>query len=57
MPAPDLPELQARLDQLLREIAELRRRVAALERMVGSTSEHPIDRTVVEGKVSYDWQS
>jgi hypothetical protein len=50
-------DLQARIDQLLRDVAELRRRVAALERLVGTSSEHPTDRTVVQGKVSYDWQS
>lgn len=49
--------LEAQVDRLLREVAELRRRVVALERMVGTTSEHPVDRTVTQGKVSYDWQS
>lgn len=55
-PAPSAA-LEARLDQLLREVAELRRRVVALERLVGTTSDHPTDRTTVQGKVTYDWQS
>lgn len=46
-----------RLEQLEREVAELRRRLAALERLVGAAAEHPTDRTVVERKVQYDWQS
>jgi len=49
-------ELKARLDALTHEVAELRRRVGALERMVGTESEHPNDRTVVQSKVTYDWQ-
>lgn len=49
--------LEAQIDQLQREVAELRRRLIALERLVGTVGEHPTDRKVVQGKVSYDWQS
>ncbi len=50
-------DLAARLARLEQELRELRLRVAALERLVGSAGEHPADRTVVQGKVSYDWQA
>ena len=50
-------DLASRIDQLERELAELKRRLVALERMVGTDTEHPADREVVRGKVSYDWQS
>ncbi len=49
-------ELRSRLARLETELHELRLRVAALERLVGTAGEHAADRTVVQGKVSYDWQ-
>lgn len=49
-------ELTNRLDQLDRELRQLRARVAALERLVGSGGEHPSDRATVREKVSFDWQ-
>lgn len=49
-------DLAARLDQLDRELRQLRARVAALERLVGSGGEHPSDRATVREKVSFDWQ-
>jgi hypothetical protein len=51
------PSLEDRVEQLAREVVELRRRLVALERLVGTAQEHSSDRTVVQGKVSYDWQS
>ncbi|MGP8078813.1 MAG: hypothetical protein ACLQD8_00450 [Thermoplasmata archaeon] len=51
------PELEAEVEQLRKEIAELRRRLSALERLVGTASEHPTDRSVTQGKVTYDWQT
>jgi hypothetical protein len=56
MAAPSPQELVDLLDQLRREVADLKRRIVALERLVGTSSEHATDRTVVQGKVSYDWQ-
>ncbi|HTT14476.1 MAG TPA: hypothetical protein VMG81_01670 [Thermoplasmata archaeon] len=54
-PAPlDLP---ARLQQLEREVRELRLRIADLERKLEPRAEHPEDRTVVREKVTYDWQA
>ena len=54
-PAPlDLP---ARLQQLEREVRELRLRIADLERKLEPRTEHPEDRTVVREKVTYDWQA
>lgn len=57
MPPPDSADLAARLSQAERELKELRQRVAALERLMGSGEEHPTDQTTVRQKVSYDWQA
>jgi hypothetical protein len=47
-----------RIAELEREVQQLRIRIIALERLVGSSApEHPVDRGVVEGKVTYDWQA
>jgi uncharacterized protein involved in exopolysaccharide biosynthesis len=47
-----------RLEDLERQVAELRRRLAALEaRLAQSRDEHPLDRKTVNEKVVYDWQS
>ena len=43
----------ARVD---RELKELRARVVALERLIGTSGEHAADRSTVRQKVSYDWQ-
>jgi len=48
--------LRSRLERLEQELRDLRLRVQALERLVGTAGEHPSDRSVVQGKVSYDWQ-
>jgi hypothetical protein len=50
------PDLSARLAELERELRELRARVIALERLVGSGEEHPSDQSTVRRKVAYDWQ-
>ena len=50
-------ELQSRVARLETEIRELRTRLVALERLIGNVGEHATDRTVVQGKVSYDWQA
>ncbi len=50
------PALQARLDDLERDVRQLRARIAALERLVGNAGEHPSDRTAVREKAVYDWQ-
>jgi hypothetical protein len=49
-------DLAARVAELERELRDLRLRVAALERLVGTAGEHSADRTTVERKVTYDWQ-
>jgi hypothetical protein len=51
------PALEARVAELERQLADLRRRLIQLERLVGTGSEHPTDRAVTQGKVTYDWQS
>jgi len=50
------PDLSVRLAELERDLRELRARVIALERMVGSGEEHPSDQSTVRRKVAYDWQ-
>lgn len=56
MSADDKAQLLARLDDLEREVRQLRARVAALERLVGNAGEHPTDKAVVREKAVYDWQ-
>jgi hypothetical protein len=50
-------DLAARLARAERELQELRVRVAALERLMGSGGLHPSDSSTVQKKVTYDWQS
>ncbi len=47
----------ARLAELEREVAELRARIVALERLVGASSLHRADEATVRQKVTYDWQA
>jgi hypothetical protein len=55
-PTPD--RTAARIDDLERQVSDLRRRLAALEsRLVDPRSPNPIDRETVNQKVKYDWQS
>jgi hypothetical protein len=49
-------DLAARVAELEHELRELRLRVAALERLVGTAGEHDADRSTVGRKVTYDWQ-
>ncbi len=49
-------EPRARIERLERQVQELRTRLAALERLVGTSGEHSADRTTVSKKVTYDWQ-
>ncbi len=50
-PAPD------RIAQLEAEVRDLKARISALERLVGSSvPEHAADQQVVQRKVVYDWQ-
>ncbi len=57
MSSPASAELAARIAQLERDLRDLRARIAALERLVGNTGDHAVDRTIVREKVSYDWQA
>ncbi len=58
MPADDTPaEMAARLEQLEKELRELRLRLAMLEKQLDPRAEHPSDRTAVREKVAYDWQA
>lgn len=51
------PDLAARLSQVERDLRDLRLRIVALERLMGSGEEHPTDQSTVRQKVSYDWQA
>ncbi len=55
MPAP--PDLAARIQQLERELRELRLRVAELERRSNPRAENPDDQVAVRQKAVYDWQA
>jgi hypothetical protein len=57
MAAPGTGDLSARIADLERQIAELRTRIVALERLVGTASLHRADEETVRGKVTYDWQA
>jgi hypothetical protein len=50
------PSLEDRIVDLESKVADLHRRLVLLERMFGTVGEHLADRSVVQGKVSYDWQ-
>jgi hypothetical protein len=48
--------LTARLQELERQLADLKTRVATLEQLLELRAEHPVDRAAVRGKTVYDWQ-
>jgi hypothetical protein len=46
-----------RIAELERQVARLKARIIALERLVGNTvPEHEADREAVQKKAVYDWQ-
>jgi len=53
----DPAQMAARLDELEKELRDLRLRLALLEKQLDPRSEHPSDRTAVREKVAYDWQA
>jgi hypothetical protein len=58
MATPDSDRTMARLEELERQVAELRRRLQAIEaRFLQPRNEHPLDSEVVKEKVRFDWQS
>ena len=58
MAAPLPDRTSARLDELERKVADLLRRLAAVEaRYMQPRSEHPLDAETVQEKVKFDWQS
>lgn len=55
---PDTPAENDRLDRIEKQLADVRRRLDALERFVASKPDHPLDdRATVREKVVFDWQS
>ncbi len=57
MAGPSVQQLQARIAELERQVAELRQRLRAYERGDRPRQENPVDRKTVQEKVVYDWQS
>ncbi|HLY76701.1 MAG TPA: hypothetical protein VKT21_02300 [Thermoplasmata archaeon] len=57
MAGPSVQQLQARIAQLERQVAELTQRLRAYERGDRPRQENPVDRKTVQEKVVYDWQS
>ncbi len=55
--ADDSPSVAQRIEQLERQVAEMRRRIDRLERALAQRSDHPVDRTAVREKVTFDWQA
>lgn len=53
MPEPSLADRLARLEK---QLDDLRERVLSLEKAVGPTGEHAVDRAWVREKTTYDWQ-
>ncbi len=49
--------VEERIVRLERQLAEVQRRLDALERHLTQKAEHPVDRTAVREKVTFDWQS
>lgn len=54
---PDTPVDSDRLDRIEKQLADVRRRLDALERFVASKPDHQLDRAAVREKVVFDWQS
>ena len=48
--------IEDRLQQLARELAEIRRRLDELERRIAQRGDHPTDQRIVREKAVYDWQ-
>jgi len=57
MAAPDSRSVENRIAALEQKLKDLRERVAALEKQLTSTPEHPVDTTMTRQKVTYDWQA
>lgn len=55
--SPAEPGIVARLDELERQITEIRKRLAQLEHDLATRTSHPVDQTAVREKVTFDWQS
>jgi hypothetical protein len=48
--------IDARVAELEQQVRELRARVILLERALADRLEHPVDKSAVRSKVTYDWQ-
>ena len=57
MAGPSVQQMQARIAQLERQVADLNQRLAAYEKGDRPRQENPVDRKTIQEKVVYDWQS
>ena len=57
MAGPSIPQLQARIAQLEKQVADLTQRLAMYEKGDRPRQENPVDRDTVREKVRFDWQS
>ncbi|MFZ0830738.1 MAG: hypothetical protein WCB18_03750 [Thermoplasmata archaeon] len=57
MAGPSVQQLQARIAQLERQVADLTQRLAMYEKGDRPRQENPVDRKTIQEKVVYDWQS
>ncbi|MCI4348690.1 MAG: hypothetical protein L3J93_00495 [Thermoplasmata archaeon] len=57
MSAPPPTPTETRLIALEQLVRDLRARIAVLERALDVRGEHPVDQSVVQRKVTYDWQA
>jgi len=57
MAGPSVQQMQARIAQLERQVADLTQRLAAYEKGDRPRQENPVDRKTIQEKVVYDWQS
>ncbi len=57
MSVPSPGDLSTRVQQLEREIRDLRLRLAEIERRLNPRTEHPEDKSTIREKVVYDWQA
>ncbi|MGA9840246.1 MAG: hypothetical protein WBF81_08705 [Thermoplasmata archaeon] len=53
----DAADMAAKLEQMEKDLRDLRLRLASLEKLLDPRAEHPSDRSAVREKVSYDWQA
>lgn len=56
MASSDPVDLERRVAELERVVAELRAHVQRVEQVLGARQDNPTDRAAVQRRVVYDWQ-